>query len=126
MTLMVAFGLAAMALAALGVFGVMAHAVRERTREIGIRVALGAADRTIRNMVLGRGLRLSLAGIAAGTLASLGLTQLLQGLLFGVSARDWLAFVSMPFALSIVAIAAVWLPARRAAKLDPIAALQRD
>jgi len=103
MAVMVAFGLTAMALAALGVFGVMAHTVRERTREIGIRVALGAADRTIRNMVLGRGLRLSLAGIAAGTVASLGLAHLLQGLLFGVTARDWMTFLSMPFVLSIVA-----------------------
>jgi putative ABC transport system permease protein len=81
----------------------MAHTVRERTREIGIRVALGAADRTIRNMVLGRGLRLSLAGIAAGTVASAGLAPLLQGVLFGVTARDWMTFLSMPFVLSIVA-----------------------
>ena len=126
MALMVAFGLAALALAALGVFGVMAHMVRERTREIGIRLALGAADRTVRNMVLARGLRLSLAGIAAGTVASLGLAQLLQGLLFGVNPRDWITFVSMPVVVAGVAVAAVWLPARRAARLDAIAALQGE
>ena len=77
-------------------------------------------------MVLGRGLRLSLAGIAAGTVASLGLAQLLQGLLFGVNPRDWMAFVSMPLVVAVVAVAAVWLPARRAARLDPIAALQHE
>ena len=98
-TVMMAFGLTAVLLAAIGVFGVMAYGVRERTREIGIRVALGASERTVLTMVLARGLRLSFAGIAAGTVSALGLANALQSVLFGVTARDWAVFLSIPFAL---------------------------
>jgi ABC-type antimicrobial peptide transport system permease subunit len=125
-TLMAGFGLTAMVLAAIGVFGVIAYGVRERTREIGIRVALGASERTVLTMVLARGLRLSFAGIAAGTAAAFGLANALQSILFGVTARDWTVFLTIPSALLVVAVCAVWLPARSAAKLDPIAALKYE
>ena len=77
-------------------------------------------------MVLARGLRLSFAGIAAGTVSALGLANALQSVLFGVTARDWAVFLSIPFALGLVAVIAVWLPARGAARLDPIAALKHE
>jgi predicted permease len=125
-TVMVGFGLTAVALAAVGVFGVMAYGVRERTREIGIRVALGASERAVVAMVLARGVGLSGAGIAAGTVAALGFSGMLQGVLYGVAARDWTVFLTTPLALALVAVVAVWLPARGAARLDPIAALKQE
>jgi putative ABC transport system permease protein len=125
-TLMAGFGLTAIVLAAIGVFGVIAYGVRERTREIGIRIALGASERTVLTMVLARGLRLSFAGIAAGTAAAFGLANALQSILFGVTARDWTVFLTIPSALLVVAVGAVWVPARNAAKLDPIAALKYE
>ena len=125
-TLMLAFGVTAVVLAAIGVFGVMAYGVRERTREIGIRVALGASERTVLTMVLARGVRLSFAGIAAGTVAALAFSNVLQSVLFGVTARDWTVFLTIPVALVLVAVIAAWLPARSAARLDPIAALKHE
>jgi predicted permease len=125
-TLMVGFGLAAVVLAAMGVFGVMGYGVRERTREIGIRVALGACERTILTMILVRGVRLSVVGIAVGTTAAYGLANTLQSVLYAVTARDYMVFLTIPFALMLVALFAVFLPARSAARLDPIAALKYE
>jgi predicted permease len=126
MWLMAVFGVSALALAAIGVFGVMAFTVRQRTREIGIRLALGAAARNVRNMVLLHGMSLSLAGIVSGLAAAAMLTRLLDAVLFGVDPHDWRVFVSMPLLLAGVALVAVWLPARRATIIEPIAALRHD
>ena len=126
MWLMAAFSAAALMLAAVGVFGVMAYTVRQRTREIGIRVALGAEAHRVRNMVLVQGMRLALCGVAIGMVLALGLARLMEGLLFGVTPHDRVAFLSMPLLLSVVAFAAVWLPARRAASVDPTIALRHE
>jgi putative ABC transport system permease protein len=124
--LMTLFGVAALLLAALGVYGVLAYAVQERTREIGIRVALGATAREIRGLVLARGLTLTAIGMAVGMVSALGLTRLLSGILFGISPRDGVSFAIVPVALCIAALAAIWLPARRAARVDPVIALRAE
>jgi ABC-type antimicrobial peptide transport system permease subunit len=126
MTLMTAFGVMAVALAAVGVFGIMSHAVRERTREIAIRMALGASKGTVLTMLFTRGLRLSLGGILVGAALALAFANVLKGLLFGVGTRDWATFLSMPLVLVAVAMIAVWIPARRVSRLNPIAALRQQ
>ncbi len=126
MWLMVGFGLSGLMLAAVGVFGVMAYNVRERTHEIGIRVALGASAGVVRAMVLREGMRLSLAGLAIGTVAALGIARLLESTLFGIAPYDWLVFFSTQVVLGSVAFAASWLPARRATAIDPLIALRHD
>jgi putative ABC transport system permease protein len=124
--LMTLFGVSALLLAALGVYGVLAHAVQERTREIGIRVALGATTGEIRGLVLARGLMLTAIGIAVGMVSALGLTRLLSGILFGISPYDGVSFAIVPIALCLAALAAIWLPARRAARVDPVIALRAE
>jgi predicted permease len=126
MWLMAIFSGSALLLAALGVFGVMTYTVRQRSREIGIRVALGAGPHRVRNMVLIHGMRLALCGVAIGMASAFGLARLISGLLFGVSPHDRMVFISMPLLLGVVAFAAVWLPARRAAAVDPAIALRHD
>jgi ABC-type antimicrobial peptide transport system permease subunit len=118
------FGCTALLLAAIGVYGLMAYSVAERTQEIGIRLALGAETSNVRNMVIAQGMRLAGIGIAIGIASSLGLTQLLAGFLFGVKPWDPLAFTLVPAILGAVALLAVWLPARRATRIDPITALR--
>ena len=120
------FGVSALFLAALGIYGVVAHAVSQQRREIGIRLALGAARATVVRMVLVDGLRLTLAGVAIGIAGALALTRLLSGLLFGVSAFDPATFAAIAVLLSAVALAACWVPARRAASVDPLVALRSD
>jgi putative ABC transport system permease protein len=120
------FGAAALLLAAIGIYGLMAWSVAQRAREIGIRVALGAGSRQIRAMVLLQGLRPAVAGVAAGLVAALGLTRLLSGLLFGVQPRDPLVFLVIPAILTGIALAAVWLPAIRAGRVDPLRALRHE
>jgi putative ABC transport system permease protein len=120
------FGAVATLLAALGIYGVVAHAVSQQRREIGIRLALGAARATVVRMVLLDGLRLTLAGVAIGIAGALALTRLLSGLLFGVSAFDPATFAAIAILLSAVALAACWVPARRAASVDPLVALRAD
>jgi predicted permease len=122
--LMSIFGCTALLLAAIGVYGLMAYSVAERTQEIGIRLALGAETSNVRNMVIAQGMRLAGIGIAIGIASSLGLTQLLAGFLFGVKPWDPLAFTLVPAILGAVALLAVWLPARRATRIDPITALR--
>lgn len=124
MTLLTVFGAAALLLAVIGIYGLMAYSVRQRTREIGIRLALGADSQDVRNMVVAEGMRLALAGVALGTIASFGLTRLLQSFLFGVGPLDPVVFVTVPALLGAAALAAVWFPARRAAATDPAEALR--
>jgi len=126
MVLMSIFGGLALLLAAVGIYGLMAYSVEQRTREIGIRMALGARSSDVRNMVLFYGMRLALAGVAIGVAAALGLTRFLASFLFGVKALDPLVFVAVPILLSGVALFAVWLPALRASRVDPILALRHE
>ncbi len=120
------FGLLALALAVMGVYGVMAYAVSQRTREIGVRMALGANRADVMRMVVGQGLRLTLSGIAIGLVIDLGVTRVLSSVLYGVSATDPAAFATVAVMLTAVAVLASYMPARRAAGVDPIRALRAD
>ena len=120
------FGLAALLLAALGIYGVIAYAVSQQQREIGIRIALGARPGSVVRMVLADGLRLTLVGVACGVVGALATTRLLAGLLFGVGASDPVTFGAIVAVLALVALAACWIPARRAAKVSPLVALRSE
>jgi putative ABC transport system permease protein len=120
------FGITALLLAAVGVFGVVAYSVSRRTREIGVRVALGARSRDVLAMILGQGLRTILIGIAIGLAGSLALTRTLQSMLFGVTAADPLTFAAVILILVMTALLACYLPARRATKIDPMVALRYE
>jgi putative ABC transport system permease protein len=120
------FAALAVILAVVGLYGLIAHMVLQRSREIGIRVALGAQRRDIMRMVLRQGIRPTLAGVAIGVLAGLGLTRLLSSLLYGVTPRDWLTFSAVTILLLVVALAACAIPARRAMRVDPIVALRYE
>jgi predicted permease len=126
MLLMTIFGSSALLLAAIGIYGLMAYSVEQRTQEIGIRLALGAESGAVRNMVVAQGMRLVLIGVAIGIGSAFGLTRFLAAFLFGVTVRDPMAFVAIPIALSSVALLAIWLPALRASKLDPMEALRYE
>jgi putative ABC transport system permease protein len=126
MLLMTIFGSSALLLAAIGIYGLMAYSVEQRTQEIGIRLALGAETRAVRNMVVLQGMRLVLIGVAIGVGGAYGLTRFLAAFLFGVNVRDPMAFTSIPIVLSIIALLAIWLPAMRASRLDPIQALRYE
>jgi predicted lysophospholipase L1 biosynthesis ABC-type transport system permease subunit len=121
-----AFGLLALLLAAVGIYGVISYTTRQRTHEIGIRMALGAGKGAILRQVLRQGMILTLAGLALGVLVSLFLTRFLRTLLFGVAATDVATFVSVALALCAVAALACYLPARRAAAIDPVQALRTE
>jgi putative ABC transport system permease protein len=113
-------------LAMVGIYGVIAWTVRQRTREIGVRMALGAQRRAVLALVLGRGLKLAGAGIVLGLIGAISSTQLLRSLLFGVGPTDPITFVVVPLLLVVVALLACWLPARRAAAVDPMEALRSE
>jgi predicted permease len=119
-----AFGLLALALAAVGIYGVTAYTTRQRTHEIGIRVALGATKGDILHMVLGLGLRLMLMGVVLGLAVAFALTRFLSGLLLGVTSTDAFTFLSVAILLCAVALFACFLPARRAMRVDPMVALR--
>ena len=126
MVLLTIFGCSALLLAAIGIYGLMAYSVEQRTQEIGIRMALGAESHNVRNMVIVQGMRLALVGVVIGIAASFGLTRLIATFLFGVKSWDPTVFVIVPLVLSAVALLAVWLPARRATLVDPIDALRYE
>jgi len=109
-----------------GVFGVMAYSVSRRTREFGVRVALGATSGKVLGMVLGQGMRTILIGLAIGIAGSLALTRTMSSLLFGVTATDPLTFVGVTILLVAVALLACYIPARRATKVDPMVALRYE
>jgi putative ABC transport system permease protein len=122
--LMTVFALSALALAAIGIYGVMAYAVQQRTREIGVRLALGAEPGAIRTMVVLQGMRLTLIGVIIGVGTAYELSRYMKSMLFGVEVRDPLVFVGVPLLLVFIALLAVWIPAGRASKVDPLGALR--
>jgi putative ABC transport system permease protein len=124
--LLSAFAAVALTLAAIGLFGVMAYLVSQRTREMGVRLALGATRGEVFRLIVGRGLALTGIGVVAGVGAALGLTRVMETLLFSVSRTDPITFVAVPVTLIIVAAIACYLPARRAMKVDPVVALRVD
>ncbi|MGA9835837.1 MAG: FtsX-like permease family protein, partial [Gemmatimonadaceae bacterium] len=126
MWLMTVFGASALVLAAIGIYGLMAYTVEQRTQEIGIRLALGADGSRVKNMVVAQGMRLALVGVVVGIGASFALTRLIASFLFGVKQYDPLVFVSVPLVLTAVALVAVWWPARRASSVDPLSALRYE
>jgi predicted permease len=121
-----AFGLLALILAAVGIYGVIAYTTRQRTHEIGLRMALGAQSTDVFRMVLGNGLRLIVTGLACGLLLSLALTRFLRTVLFGVGATDFITFAAVGLLLSAVALLACYIPARRAMRVDPMVALRYE
>jgi predicted permease len=120
------FGLLGLALAALGIYGLVAYTVSQRTREIGVRVALGAAPADIRKLVVSQGLRLAAVGVTIGLVLSFGVTRALAAMLFGVSASDPLTYLVTAVVLAAVAMAASYFPARSATRTDPLVALRQD
>ncbi len=124
MLLLSIFGASALLMAAIGVYGLMAYSVQQRTQELGIRMALGAQASTLRNMVIRQGMGLALIGVVIGIGGAFWLTHFLASFLFGVKALDPAAFILMPLLLSGVALLAIWIPARRATRVDPITSLR--
>jgi len=124
MWLMSVFGASALLLAAIGIYGLMAYSVEQRTQEIGIRLALGAQATQVRRMVVRQGMWLAIVGVVVGLAAAFGLSRLMEAFLFGVTPRDPLVFVAVPIVLTVIALVAVWLPARRASAVDPLEALR--
>ena len=124
MTLLCAFAAIALILGAVGVYGVMAYSVQQRTQEIGVRIALGALPRNVRFMVIFDGMRLAVAGVVLGITAALAVTPFMGSLLFGVEARDPAVFASTVIVLSTAALLATCIPAYRATRVDPVTALR--
>jgi ABC-type antimicrobial peptide transport system permease subunit len=119
-------GVVALLLSAVGIYGVMSYLVTRRTREIGIRMALGAEAANLRRYVLGYGFRLAAFGLALGLPAAFGLSRLLRGVLFSVNPADPLVFGAAALLLAAIAVGACWLPARRATRVDPLEALRAE
>jgi putative ABC transport system permease protein len=121
-----AFAAVALALAVMGIYGVMSYAVAERTRELAIRISLGAQNRDVFRLVMGGGLRLALAGVGLGLAGAFALTRVIAALLYGVSPTDLMTFAGVALLLSFVALLACWIPARRATKVDPMIMLKYE
>jgi putative ABC transport system permease protein len=126
MLLLTTFAGSALLLAAIGIYGLMAYSVQQRTQEIGVRLALGATSQSVRNMIIRQGMGVALIGVAIGIASAFGLTRVIATFLFGVTTRDPLVFLSVPLLLSAVALLGVWLPAQRAAYVDPVVALRTE
>jgi len=126
MMLLSIFGGLALVLASVGIYGVISYAVSQRTREIGVRMALGARPADVLRMILSEGLKLVAVGVALGLVAALMLTRLLEGMVYGVSMRDPLIFVLVNLLLVTVSLAACYVPARRAMRVDPLVALRYE
>ena len=126
MLLLGVFAGIALALATIGIYGVMAYLVNQGTREIGIRMAVGATPNSILGLIVGKGMALAVCGAAVGVLGAFALTRLLQSLLFGVRATDGLTFCGIPLLLILIALLASYIPARRAARVDPAASLRHE
>jgi ABC-type antimicrobial peptide transport system permease subunit len=126
MLLMSIFGSVALVLAALGIYGLLAYSVQQRTQELGIRVALGAEPQRIRSMILRQGGALVAAGVVAGIAAALYLSSFLTSVLFGIGPRDRAVFVAVPLVLALVGLATAAIVARRAGSVDPLEAVRYD
>ena len=126
MLLLTVFASVALLLAAVGIYGLMAYTVEQRTQEIGIRMALGAGSGEMMKMILGQGMRLAAIGIVIGLAAAFGLARVLSQFLFGVTATDPLTFVAVAIILASVALVAAFIPAQRATRVDPILALRQE
>ena len=124
--LLVSFAAVALALAALGIYGVVSYAVSRRTREVGIRMSLGATHTTVIRTLMGGGLKLVAIGGAIGLVLSIALSRLLGGLLFGVESFDLFSFTLVPVVLLVATLLAAWIPARRATRIDPVRALRAE
>jgi putative ABC transport system permease protein len=126
MWVMTVFGACALLLAAIGIYGLMAYSVEQRTQEIGIRLALGAQASHVKNMVVFQGMRLALVGVVLGLGGAFWLAKFITTFLFGVTAKDPVVFAGVPLLLTVIAFVSVWLPAQRASKVDPIIALRAE
>jgi putative ABC transport system permease protein len=126
MTLLGAFAGLALLLASIGLYGVLAYAVTQRSREIGLRMALGASAAKVTRMVVGHGVALTGTGLAIGLLGSWAATRALKNLLYGISATDPLTFAAVAGLLTLISLAACWIPARRASRVDPITVLREE
>jgi putative ABC transport system permease protein len=126
MWVMTVFGGCALLLAAIGIYGLMAYSVEQRTQEIGIRLALGAPASHVRKMVVSQGMALALVGMVIGLGGAFYLARLIASFLFGVTAKDPMVFAGVPLLLTAVAFLSVWIPARRASKVDPLIALRYE
>jgi ABC-type antimicrobial peptide transport system permease subunit len=126
MTLFAVFAALALVLASIGIYGVISYIAGQRAHEIGIRLALGAQRSHVLKIVLGQGARLALLGVVIGLAAAAGLTRLMTTILYGVSATDPLTFSAVAIVLTLVALVACYIPARRAMRIDPMVALRYD